>query len=105
MSSVVASRQRLFEQEVGAYLAAVSPSNRVGVCKKCLAIRFPTEVDGRECCPASLVEVGLEHADRAETHDWEAFTERAALEQFVGEHMRGGTFQSLLEQVGKLADV
>lgn len=90
----------LFQVEFGRYFKSASPENPVGVCTKCLLLRTRDEVDPAECCPADLVEAGLQHLDKASSHDWKGFKDPSELEAYVKANFE--MYKRLLSQVAEI---
>lgn len=99
----MATEKELFHQEFGAYFQIVSTENPVGVCSDCLAVRSRSDVDPQEKCPSYLMSVALDTEESPlGIHQWQPFTERAALEGFVKE--RFPAFKQLLDATQQRVD-
>lgn len=93
----------LFMEEFGRYFAAVSPQSPVGACRRCLMLCDRTEVDPSERCPAEILRVGLDKVTDAGLHDWQGFTDKAALEEFVRTNI--DTYKDLVAQAQQVVQI
>lgn len=80
------NQKQLFFAELGAYMKVVSEETPVGVCTLCGSIRARSDVNGKEACPALLIE-NLDSEKlppiKDMAHKWQAAKSKEDLEKLL----------------------
>lgn len=91
--------KELFTAEVRQYLDGVSQVRPVGLCERCLAMRFRDEVINREeACAVDVLEqpYDVDPEGPQAGHTWKAFRDRHELESYL--KVNWGRRKDLLER-------